>query len=75
MPELPSVRAAAVIRALERGGFLRKRQRGSHVFMANGLDRSTSVPMHRGDIPGPLLHAILRQAGLSVEEFVALLGS
>lgn len=74
MPELPAVRAVEVIRALERGGFSRKRQRGSHVFLAHeSSGRSTSVPLHFGDIPRSLLHAIIKQAGLTVGEFLDLL--
>jgi predicted RNA binding protein YcfA (HicA-like mRNA interferase family) len=33
----------------------------------------TVVPMHPGDFPRPLLSAILKQAGISVEEFRELL--
>jgi predicted RNA binding protein YcfA (HicA-like mRNA interferase family) len=33
----------------------------------------TVVPMHPGEFPRPLLQTILKQAGLSVEEFRKLL--
>lgn len=38
MPKLPRVQASEVIRALERLGFVRIRQRGSHVILKKQLD-------------------------------------
>ena len=73
---LPSLKALDVIRALERAGFEVVRSSGSHRRLVHKYDasRATTVPVHKGrDIPGPLLRAIIRQSGLSVEEFVALL--
>ena len=76
MTRLPSVKAAEVIRALERGGFVVVRVSGSHHRLIHRDDpaRATTVPMHKGrDLPKPLLRAILKQAGLSVDAFEALL--
>lgn len=73
---LPSVKALAVIRALEREGFQVVRSAGSHHRLVHGQDprRATTVPVHKGrDLPRPMLRAIIKQAGLSVEEFVRLL--
>lgn len=71
MPKLPCVSGAKAAKALERLGFKRQRQRGSHLI----LRRATSVcvvPMHREIDPGTL-RGVLRQAGVSVEEFAAQL--
>ena len=73
---LPSLKASEVIRALERGGFADVRSAGSHHRLVHRDDpsRATTVPVHKGrDLPRPLLHAILKQAGLTAEEFLALL--
>ena len=74
MPSVPSVRAAETIRALERAGFVRSRQKGSHLRLLNpDTGRTTLVPLHPGDLPKPLLQTIIRQAGLTVEQFIELL--
>ena len=76
MTRLLTLKAAEVIRALERGGFVMVRVSGSHHRMIHRDDpaRATTVPMHKGrDLPKPFLRAILKQAGLSVEEFARLL--
>ena len=55
------------LRALERLGFSIVRQSGSHVRLARG-DRRVTVPMHRNLVVGTL-QSILRQAGVSPEDF------
>jgi predicted RNA binding protein YcfA (HicA-like mRNA interferase family) len=51
-------------------GFQRVRQRGSHVFYRHPDGRTTTLPHHSGrDIAAPLLRSILRDIGLSPEEF------
>ena len=55
------------LRALERLGFSVIRQAGSHVRLAQG-DRRVTVPMHRNLVVGTL-QSILRQAGVSLDEF------
>ena len=47
------------------------RPRGSHEIWYNpATHRRTTVPNHPGTIPRGTLHAIIREAGLSVDEFV-----
>ena len=75
MPRLPVVTGAEVLRALRRGGFTVQRQSGSHVIIHHReRDRTASVPLHsvRTLSPG-LLHDIIKQAGLTVNEFRHLL--
>jgi predicted RNA binding protein YcfA (HicA-like mRNA interferase family) len=69
MPKLPCVSGAKVAKARERLGFIRKRQRGSHLVMRRGSDVCV-VPMHR-EVDQGTLRGVLRQAGVSPEEFVA----
>jgi len=61
-----------VCRALSRVGFVRAGQRGSHAKLRNDSGRTVIVPMHR-EIAEGTLRSILRQAGLTMEEFVCLL--
>ena len=62
-----------VLRALEKAGFERIRQKGSHVFMRHPDGRTTVVPLHKGeDIGRGLLRKIIRDSKMSVEEFMKL---
>lgn len=70
MSRLPTLTARDMIAALKRGGFVETIQKGSHVYLRHRTTgRTTSVPMHPGDMPRPLVKAIIRQAGLSEESF------
>ena len=74
-PKLPSVNARQLIRVLKQAGFEEQRQRGSHLHLkrASGGKRVT-VPVHKGrSIPTGTLRAILRDADISVDEFLELL--
>ncbi len=76
MTGLPSLKAAEVIRALRRAGFEVTRIKGSHHVLRHGKDpsRGTVVPVHAGrDIKRGLLRKIIGDAGLTVDEFKALL--
>ena len=73
---LPAVKAREVIRALQRAGFSVTRTSGSHCRLLHDTDpaRRITVPVHAGkDLKRGTLQGILRQAGLTVEEFNALL--
>ncbi len=72
MAELPVVTPREAIRALEKGGFERARQRGSHVILKRE-DRRVTVPFHRKDLAKGTLRQIIRDAGMTVDEFVSLL--
>ena len=69
MPKLPRVSGSETVRALERLGFAVVRQRGSHIIMRRGAS-GCSVPNHR-ELKTGTLAGVLRQAGVSVEEFTA----
>ncbi|HSN86757.1 MAG TPA: type II toxin-antitoxin system HicA family toxin [Thermoanaerobaculia bacterium] len=73
-PSLPSIRAKELTRALERAGFVLRRQRGSHqLWFHPDLKKRVSVPVHTGDVPKGTLRQILRDADLSTEELLGLL--
>lgn len=71
MPRLPHVSGAQVLRALERLGFQKMRQSGSHVVMKRE-SRGCVVPMH-GEVKLGTLAGLLRQAEVSAEEFIQAL--
>ena len=75
MPRLPVLSAREVLQALGRAGFEVVGQRGSHIKLhgsRGGRERTVIVPNYP-EIPRGVLVSILRQAGLSREEFVELL--
>lgn len=72
--KLPAVTAAQVIKMLEGLGFQRIRQSGSHATYRRQDGQWTIVSVHaRKIIPRGTLRKILRDAGLTIEEFTGLL--
>ena len=69
MPKLPRISGAEVVRRLECLGFVVVRQRGSHIVMRR-VAAGCVVPNHR-ELKVGTLAGVLRQAGVSVEEFIA----
>jgi predicted RNA binding protein YcfA (HicA-like mRNA interferase family) len=71
MTRLPSLRPRQIVSALERCGFRVIRISGSHYQLLNErTHRHTTVPHHNRDLPRGTVAAILRQAGLTREEFL-----
>lgn len=68
MPKLPRTSGAAIVKALEKLGFVKIRQSGSHVIMRRGA-KGCVVPMHR-EVKVGTLAGILRQAEVSQDEFI-----
>jgi predicted RNA binding protein YcfA (HicA-like mRNA interferase family) len=71
---LPAVKPKQLIRVLEKKGWERRRQHGSHLYLVHPeLREAIAVPMHNRDLkPGLLLH-ILKTAGISRSELRELL--
>lgn len=72
MPKMPRISSREVIRALECLGFEQVRQTGSHVVMKKETEEGEIgcvVPMHR-ELKVGTLSAILKQAQVSIEEFI-----
>jgi predicted RNA binding protein YcfA (HicA-like mRNA interferase family) len=73
MSKLPRVSGAEAVKALEKTGFRFLRQHGSHMILRRADPfAQTTVPNHR-ELDRGTLRAIIRQAGLSVDEFNQLL--
>jgi predicted RNA binding protein YcfA (HicA-like mRNA interferase family) len=66
MPKLPGINHLDAIRALSKAGFRVLRQ-GKHVVMTDG-ERKVVVPRHN-PVNAITMAGIVRDAGLSVEEF------
>jgi len=71
MPNLPGVSGQRTVAALKKLGFVKLRQKGSHVILRRG-ERGRVVPMHR-EINPWTLNGVLRQAGVEPAEFLKAL--
>ena len=72
--KLPAVNGGRAVRALERAGFVVVRVSGSHHRLVHADGRATTVPVHSSKtLRTGTLRNILKQAGLTVDEFAALL--
>jgi len=74
MARLTPMTYREVVRRLRAAGFEFDRQaKGSHEVWYNpSTRRRTTVPNHPGTLPMGTLRAIVREAGLSVDEFMSL---
>ncbi len=70
MPRIPGVNHLDAVRALEKAGFCVIRQ-GKHTVMSDGT-RILTIPRHN-PVNAYTMGGIVRDAGLSVEEFKRLL--
>lgn len=74
MPRLPTVTSRQMIRALLRAGFEIDHQTGSHAGLLRLADECrVVVPIHDRDLGRGLTLQIVKSAGLTRDEFVALL--
>ncbi len=74
MSKLPLISGREVVAALSKIGYQKDRQKGSHIVLRQ-IDyphRRIVVPDHR-EIAKGTLRKIIKQAGLTVEEFIQLL--
>ncbi|MBZ0283043.1 MAG: type II toxin-antitoxin system HicA family toxin [Anaerolineae bacterium] len=73
MTKLPSVSGRDCIKVLQKVGFYITRQKGSHINLRRDDPfAKTVVPDHK-EIKKGTLKAILKDANLTVDEFIALL--
>lgn len=63
-----------VVRKLKKAGFVEWRQSGSHLSLfRESDDKVLTIPVHlKKDLPVGTLRAVIRESGLTVEEFLAL---
>lgn len=71
MTRLPMLTSSRLVKTLERLGFRKRYQRGSHLFMEHADDRATVIPMHKGeDIGRGLMRKILRDIRMEPHDFM-----
>lgn len=73
MSKLPQVKPRDIEKILVKKGFAGRPAKGGHVVFRHTDGRHTVVPGHNRPVRTGTLRAILRQANISVEEFVELL--
>lgn len=73
MPRLPVISGDDFVKALQKAGFLWDHTEGSHMILIHPTGRRLSVPRHK-ELGRGLLRVLVRDAGLSRDEFVDLLG-
>jgi len=74
MSKLPSLWGRACVwRRLRGAGFVVRRQEGSHMILRRAHPFGQVVVPDHKELDRGTLRAIIRQAGLTVEEFVRLL--
>jgi predicted RNA binding protein YcfA (HicA-like mRNA interferase family) len=71
-PKLPVVSGPQLIEAFDKLGYYIRDQQGSHIHLRHPVRPPLTVPNHR-EISRGTLRAIIRQAGLSLDEFAELL--
>jgi predicted RNA binding protein YcfA (HicA-like mRNA interferase family) len=62
-------KAREVLAKLQRAGFVIRRQSGSHIVLRHPDGRQTYVAMHSTDLPTGTFRSILKQAGMTDEQF------
>ncbi|OGM21780.1 hypothetical protein A2714_04405 [Candidatus Woesebacteria bacterium RIFCSPHIGHO2_01_FULL_38_9] len=68
MARLPILKPTELICIIQKQGFIKDRQSGSHAIFVHTDGRWTSVPIHRKTIGKGLLRKILNDIKLSPEE-------
>ncbi|MDQ3582789.1 MAG: type II toxin-antitoxin system HicA family toxin [Pseudomonadota bacterium] len=73
MGRLGNISGKEAVRAFEKAGWQPIGQVGSHlVLVKSGIRANLSIPQHK-ELSVGTLHALIRNAGMTVDEFLALL--
>ncbi len=73
MSKLPRVSGQQVVAALTRAGFRVRRQHGSHIILRRDEPFAQTVVPSHPELDTGTLRAILRQVGMSADQFKELL--
>ena len=74
MNKLPRVSGRDCVKALGKVGFRIRRQEGSHIVLRRDQPFAQVVVPDHKELDRGTLRAILRGAGVAIEEFIALVG-
>ncbi len=72
MARLPSISGDDLLKAMRKIGYVWDHTEGSHMILLHASRGRLSVPRHK-ELGRGLLRALIRDAGLTREEFIALL--
>ncbi|WP_107668122.1 type II toxin-antitoxin system HicA family toxin [Cyanothece sp. BG0011] len=70
MGRLSNISGKKAIRMFEKLGYIQDHQTGSHIILWHPEKSTLSVPNHKELAPG-LLRSLIRQAGITVDEFLS----
>ena len=71
---LPVVSGSDAVKTFEQAGWRVKRRRSSHIIMTKaGIAKTLSIPDYR-ELKRGTLRGLISDAGLTVDEFIELLG-
>jgi predicted RNA binding protein YcfA (HicA-like mRNA interferase family) len=73
MSKLPIISGQECIKILQKVGFCVLRQRGSHIILRRDEPFNEVVVPNHSELDKGTLRAIIRQVGMSVDEFIELL--
>lgn len=76
MSRVPNLKERKLLSAIKKAGFfeVQSTQRGSHRHFSHPeTGRTTSISLHGGEVPRNTLKKIIKQMGLTEEEFRGLL--
>lgn len=74
MPKLPVIKAKELIKILNRLGFFKFHQVGSHAQFKNKENRKITVPVHQSkEIGRKTLKGIIGDIDFTVEDFIKIL--
>jgi predicted RNA binding protein YcfA (HicA-like mRNA interferase family) len=71
--KLPNISGRDCVKALQKIGFYKKRQEGSHIIMRRDNPFAQVVVPNHQEIAKGTLRTIIRDVNLSVDEFISLL--
>ena len=74
MPKLPIIKTKGLVKILNRLGFFKFHQVGSHAQFKNSRGMKITVPIHSGkEVGRKTLKGIINDIDISVEEFIKIL--
>lgn len=69
MSKLPIIKPKDLVKRLQKRGFLKGRQKGSHLIMINEIkNKQVTIPIHNKPLKKGTLAAILRQVEVKSED-------
>jgi predicted RNA binding protein YcfA (HicA-like mRNA interferase family) len=70
MPKLPQLSGNDLVKALQKLGFEKASQKGSHIKLQHPDGRTAIIPNHKSIKPGTLKKGILNPLGITVDQLI-----